>query len=241
MEAMQTRLVFCGDSAVTLQFPQQISQEINRQIRWFCRELESRPVPGIVELVPTYCAVTVHYNPMVLSCEALQGYMKEILSEMELQKDCAAALPQGRLVEIPVVYGGEYGPDPEQLAASHHMTAEEVIRLHAGREYLVYMLGFTPGFPYLGGMDSRIATPRLKVPRTRIPAGSVGIAGEQTGIYPMDSPGGWQLIGRTPLLLFDPNRPGEEFLLQAGDRLRFCPVEPRQFETIRQQGWRKIK
>ena len=116
MEAMQTRLVFCGDSAVTLQFPQQISQEINRQIRWFCRELESRPVPGIVELVPTYCAVKVHYNRMVLSCEALQGYMKEILSEIELQKDCAAALPQGRLVEMPVVYGGEYGPDLEQLA-----------------------------------------------------------------------------------------------------------------------------
>ena len=120
-------------------------------------------------------------TPTALSFEVLQGYIQEILREMERQEDGSAALPQGRLVEIPVVYGGEYGPDLEQLAAAHQMTAEEVIRLHAGREYLVYMLGFTPGFPYLGGMDSRIATPRLKVPRTRIPAGSVGIAGEQTG------------------------------------------------------------
>ena len=228
----EVRLLLCGDSAVTVAFPQKIDEAINRQIRRFCAKLEQAAVPGIVEYVPTYCAVTVHYDPEVLSYGVLERELWNLLEDPSAAQDDDHAV---KIVKIPVVYGGEYGPDLESLAKLHDMTPEQVIDIHSGKDYLIYMLGFTPGFPYLGGMDPRIATPRLKTPRTRIPAGSVGIAGEQTGVYPLDSPGGWQLIGRTPLALFDPKRE-EPFLLSAGDRVRFCPIPEERFEEIARSG-----
>ena len=233
-QEMKVQLLLCGDCAVTVAFPQRIDEEINSHIRRFCRELERSGLPGVTEYVPTYCGVTVHYDPELLSYTVLEREIYRLLKLSGTSQEKNDALPP-RIVRIPVVYGGEWGPDLENVAKLHDLTPEQVIAIHSGRDYLIYMLGFTPGFPYLGGMDPRIATPRLKTPRTRIPAGSVGIAGEQTGVYPLDSPGGWQLIGRTPLALFDPGR-AEPFLLSAGDKVRFCPILPEQFEEIRQSG-----
>lgn len=138
------------------------------------------------------------------------------------------------IVEIPVLYGGEYGPDIENIATHNNLSIEEVIKIHTSGEYLVYMLGFTPGFPYLGGMDKRIATPRLKTPRTKIPGGSVGIAGEQTGVYPIESPGGWQLLGRTPLNFFDPNNE-KPFLINAGEYIKFVQISEEEYHKIIEQ------
>lgn len=143
-------------------------------------------------------------------------------------------MPPSNVLEIPVLYGGEYGPDLEFVAKHAGKTAEEVIQIHTSTEYLIYMLGFTPGFAYLGGMDESIATPRLKQPRVKIPAGSVGIAGSQTGVYPIDSPGGWQLIGQTPVRMYDPTRQ-EPILVKAGDYVRFCAITPFEFKAIQEQ------
>jgi KipI family sensor histidine kinase inhibitor len=144
------------------------------------------------------------------------------------------------VIEVPTVYGGEFGPDLAFVASHSRLSEAEVVQIHSGTDYLVYMMGFSPGFPYLGGMSPRIATPRLKTPRTAIPAGSVGIAQEQTGVYPVESPGGWQLIGRTPARLFDAGRQ-PPVLVEAGDSIRFVPIVPRQFteieEGIRRGTW----
>ena len=139
-----------------------------------------------------------------------------------------------KVVEIPTIYGGEYGPDIEFVAEHNNISIDEVIEIHSSRNYLIYMLGFTPGFPYLGGMSEKIETPRLKTPRTKIPAGTVGIAGKQTGIYPIDSPGGWQLIGRTPVKLYDPFA-DPPVLLNSGDYLRFVPIDETEYKSILKQ------
>jgi len=180
------------------------------------------------------CRRTAHKapDPEILQYAVLERELYALLKGIEKTENETHA---AKVVRIPVVYGGEYGPDLESLAKLHDMTPEQVIEIHSGKDYLIYMLGFTPGFPYLGGMDPKIATPRLKTPRTKIPAGSVGIAGEQTGFYPLDSPGGWQLIGRTPLALFDPEREAP-FLLSAGEYVRFCPIPEDRFEEIRKSG-----
>ena len=139
------------------------------------------------------------------------------------------------VVEVPTVYGGEFGPDLSFVASHNHLSEDEVIAIHSGTDYLVYMLGFIPGFTYLGGMDSRIATPRLSSPRTLIPAGSVGIAGEQTGTYPSDSPGGWQIIGRTPVTMYDMSK-AQAALLKAGDYVRYVPIDESEFHRIKALG-----
>jgi KipI family sensor histidine kinase inhibitor len=138
------------------------------------------------------------------------------------------------VIEIPTLYGGDSGPDLDYVASHNGLTPEEVVQIHASGTYRIYMLGFTPGFPYLGGMDERIATPRLETPRTKISGGSVGIAGAQTGIYPIDSPGGWQIIGRTPLALYDPQRE-EPILLQAGESIRFVPIDQETYDRLWQE------
>ena len=160
----------------------------------------------------------VQYDPMLVSFGDLREAISEVGSKL---KDGKAGA--GRLVEIPTLYGGEYGPDLEFVAEQAGLSVEEAVGLHSGVDYLVYMMGFTPGFPYLGGLPERLATPRLTTPRTVIPAGSVGIAESQTGVYPLASPGGWQLIGRTPLRLFDVERDPPS-LISAGDRVRFVPL-----------------
>ena len=171
--------------------------------------------------MPTYRSLLVHYDPLRLGYDDVVHLVGE-----QLQRVGEVPLPESRVVEVPTLYGGESGPDIAFVAEHNGLSVEEVIRIHSSVDYTVYMLGFTPGFPYLGGMSAAIATPRLETPRPRVPAGSVGLAGQQTGVYPIESPGGWRIIGRTPLVLFDPQR-DPPALLAAGDRVRFVPVSER--------------
>jgi len=223
---MRIECLPCGECALTVQLGTVIAEPVADAVRAFAAGLEEAKLPGIRELVPTYCTVMVHYDPAVWGFEELTQRLTALADRLE-----ASSAGESDLVEIPVLYGGEAGPDLNFVAEHNGLTPEEVIRRHTAPAYLVYMLGFTPGFPYLGGMDESIAAPRLKTPRVRIPAGSVGIAGTQTGVYPIDSPGGWQLIGRTPLRLFDME--GEnKFLLKAGQRVRFVPIDEGEFRRL---------
>lgn len=210
----------CGDCAVTLQIGAEISEQVNREVVCALNTLRKADIIGVVELVPTYTSICIHYDPAMLSYETLQRTIEQM--EINLSEDNQEAT--GRIVEVPVCYGGEYGPDLSFVAQHNGLTPEQVIKRHSEGEYLVYMLGFLPGFAYMGGMDASIACPRLESPRTKIPAGSVGIAGTQTGIYPLSSPGGWQLIGRTPLKMFAIHGDQTQFALSAGDRVRFVPI-----------------
>ena len=195
------KFLTAGDRALVVEIGEVISPECNRRVNQLLGAIEEGGVRGVVDLVPTYRSLMVQYDPMLVSFEELRGAISEVGSKL---KDGKAGA--GRLVEIPTLYGGEYGPDLEFVAEQAGLSVEDVVQLHSSVDYLVYMMGFTPGFPYLGGLPERLATPRLTTPRTVIPAGSAGIAESQTGVYPLDSPGGWQLIGRTPLKLFDVDR-----------------------------------
>lgn len=219
------KILPAGDQALVVEFGQTISEELNRKVQILNQEIIDRKIEGIVETVPTFRSLLVTYDPAVVSFQKIKRMLETIPADMD---------PLGRqghrVVEIPVCYGGEFGEDLPDVAAHAGLSEEEVIRLHSAKEYNIYMLGFLPGFPYLGGLDPRLHTPRLANPRTKIPAGSVGIGGEQTGIYPLDSPGGWRLIGRTPLKLYDPDRE-EPFLYQAGDYIRFVPITREEYEA----------
>lgn len=225
----EIRILLGGDSAITVEFGNKIHPEINQKIRALSLTLDQKGWKGIRELVPTYRSLMIHYDPEILSYSALTAQITHLLQGLE-----QVELPPSRVLEIPVLYGGEAGPDIAFVGSHNGKTPEEVIKLHTDPEYLIYMLGFTPGFSYLGGLSEEIATPRLETPRVKIPAGSVGIAGSQTGIYPIDSPGGWQLIGRTPVKLYDPNRP-VPILLQAGDYIQFYPINQAEFHRIAQE------
>ncbi len=226
------RFLPCGDQAVTVEWGSTIDEHINRQVHAFARKVEELSHPAITEVVPTYRSATVHYRPEVFSYEEL----KHLLAP--LAQGSAEEAEEFPVVEIPVCYGGEYGPDLLEVAQHCSLTPEEVIARHTAPTYRIYMLGFTPGFPYLGGMDPSIAAPRRKEPRIQIPAGSVGIAGEQTGVYPIVSPGGWQLIGRTPLRLFDPQRE-QPILLSAGAGIRFVPIDEETFRKMEEKEGEK--
>ncbi len=220
----QFRYLPAGDSALVVESGDEINPAINQKIRGLLLAIETQHISGIRECVPTYRSLLIHYNPGDLLFDDLVEQVKQLETELEV-----AALPEPGIVEIPVVYGGEFGPDLGYVANHNQLREKDVIALHTGRDYLVYMLGFTPGFCYLGGMSEELETPRLTTPRTRIPAGSVGIAGKQTGVYPIDSPGGWQLIGRTPLRLFDPDRE-PPVLVTAGDYVRFSSIPQGEYE-----------
>ena len=224
-----------GDCAISIDFGQVIDPKINRQIRQVIEQIKLLQLDGIIELVPTYCALLVQYDAMVYSysdiCRILEPTLQESVTD--------SANELVTIVEIPTVYGGEFGPDLGFVASHNHLSEAEVVSIHSGTDYLVYMLGFIPGFTYLGGMDPRIATPRLSSPRTLIPAGSVGIAGEQTGTYPSDSPGGWQIIGRTPVTMYDMSKK-QAALLQAGDYVRYVPIDENEFHRIKSLGMEYI-
>jgi len=209
-----------GDSALAVEFGDKIDEEINLQVRALAQVLAEEEIQGLGETVITYRSLLVHYDPWQWNYADLSSIVRE-----RIKKTRHLPTVDSRLVEIPTLYGGVFGPDLETVAKYNALTVEEVIQFHSGVEYPVYMLGFTPGFPYLGGVPAAIATPRLETPRASVPAGSVGIAGQQTGIYPIESPGGWQIIGRTPLRLFDPHRIPPT-LLAPGDRVRFVPIAP---------------
>ena len=220
-----------GDRAISIDFGQVIDPTINRHIRQTIERIKELQLEGIIELVPTYCALLVEYDAMLYSYSEICNIIEPTLEEGMTNTTNELVT----VVEVPTVYGGEFGPDLSFVASHNHLSEDEVISIHSGTDYLVYMLGFIPGFTYLGGMDSRIATPRLSSPRTLIPAGSVGIAGEQTGTYPSDSPGGWQIIGRTPVTMYDMSK-AQAALLKAGDYVRYVPIDESEFHRIKALG-----
>lgn len=212
------RILPVGEAAFTVEFGDRVDEALVAHVQALDALLADQPPEGFVEAVPTYRSLLVRYAPQEISAAAMRSALTEALASLR-----SVTPPEGRLVEIPVHYGGEHGPDLASLAEHHDLTPREVIRLHTRPTYRVAMLGFAPGFAYLLGLDSRLETPRLETPRTSVPAGSVGIAGTQTGVYALSTPGGWRIIGRTDLTLFDPRRP-EPFTLHAGDRVCFKEV-----------------
>ena len=218
-----------GDSSVLIEFGKEISPQINGRITTLVRMIKGQQIEGVTDLIPAFCSLLINYDPRVNRFEALKRRLEDLL-----KLDVESTRSDIRIFEIPVCYGGTYGPDLENIARHGGLTEKEVIQIHASRDYLIYMLGFLPGFSYLGGLDERIHTPRLANPRIRIPAGSVGIGGSQTGIYPLDSPGGWQLLGMTPVKTYDPHRE-EPILFEAGDYIRFVPVSEKEYKEIKKQ------
>lgn len=208
----------CGDCAVGIYFSREISPEVNHLVHINHRHLASAAPKGVIEFVPTYSSLMVYYDPMIIGIDHVQSWLAaELKTRIDVQAD------DRKIVRIPTIYGGKYGPDLNYVADHHGLSPDEVIKIHTSGVYPVYMMGFTPGYPYLGGLDPAIATPRLKNPRTLVPAGSVGIANTQTGIYSVDSPGGWQIIGWTPVRLFDPHSE-QPFLLSPGCSVVFYQV-----------------
>ena len=223
-----------GDAALLVRFEPRIDPAINGRAIALAGALRNRSPEGVRDVVEAYAAVTVHLDPSRADSKAVANLMTRLVEEVRAGD---ASTASGREHHLPVCYGGAHGPDLAGVARFGRCTESEVIARHRRTAYRVYMLGFQPGFAYLGAVDPSIAAPRHATPRIRVPARSVGIAGRQTGIYPAVSPGGWQLIGRTPLTLFDLDR-AEPFLLQAGDTIRFEPIDQATYERLleREQG-----
>ncbi|MGV3487398.1 MAG: 5-oxoprolinase subunit PxpB [Tuberibacillus sp.] len=219
-----------GDTAVLVTFGYKADTYTRQSVQAFFRAVSEHPFSWMTEASPAYTSVALYYNPIKLVHiqNPYEHIKKDIQSIIDVLDFKTAADRTPRIVRIPVCYGGDFGPDLDEVAACHALKPNEVIRLHSETNYLVHMIGFTPGFPYLGGMSEVLATPRRATPRLRIPAGSVGIAGKQTGVYPLDSPGGWNIIGRTPLALFCPGQ-DPPCLLSAGDVVRFYPISSDEF------------
>ena len=215
------RIHLSGDTMMLVELEHAIDPMTNRRVIALAERLQARLGNRVRDIVPAYCSVGIHFDPLTTDLAALQGVI-----EREAAQDVVASRKNDRsVVEIAVRYGGTDGPDLQSVAEWAQCSPEEVIERHSSRTYRVYMLGFVPGFSYMGRVDERIAAPRRRVPRDRVPAGSVGIAGEQTGVYPIATPGGWQLIGRTDAVMFDASR-SRPSLLQPGDEVRFVPLRP---------------
>ena len=218
------RIVPAGDSVLVVELDERIDPAVNARAIAVADAIQAAGLAGVRDVVPTYRSVAVYFDPLRTDYDRLHELVERAAAQAG--PDASAQLAP---VRIPVCYGGDFGPDLESVAARVTLTADEVVRLHAGRTYRVFMLGFVPGFAYMGILDVRIAVPRHSSPRVRVPLGSVGIAGVQTGIYPAETPGGWQLIGRTPVKPFDPSR-AKPFLLKAGDAVEFYPIDRAQYD-----------
>lgn len=214
------RIVMAGDSAVIVEFEERIDAAVNGRAVALAEAIQRERLGGVRDVVPTYRSVTVYFDPLRTDLDRLSERLERTAAEAR-PETTASRQP----IRIPVWYGGAFGPDLEEVARFAGITASEVVARHAAPVYRVFMLGFVPGFAYMGTVDRAIAAPRRSTPRLRVPPGSVGIAGAQTGIYPAETPGGWQLVGRTPLRPFDPAR-SEPFLLKAGDLVQFYPIPP---------------
>jgi len=222
--ALPYRIEPLGDRALLVVLGETVDPEVNDWVHRLAAALAERR-SGITDLVPSYASLAVHYDPVALTGPDRRPFA--VLSERiegAWRRLAEAPAPEPRVVRIPVRYGGQAGPDLADLARYCRLTEAEVIARHSAPEYRVYLLGFTPGFPYMGGIDRSIAAPRLDTPRAQVPAGSVGIAGLQTGIYPLATPGGWRIIGRTPCRMFDPALE-PPCRLRPGDRIRFLPID----------------
>lgn len=215
-----------GDHALTVYFENKIDPAINAKACALYNHLMKNPIKGVTEFLPTFNALTVFYDPFKISSKRLEKKIRKFLVGGE-----STAESKKKVFIIPVCYDEEFALDIDNVCAHNSLSRDEVVRIHTSQDYLIYMLGFLPGFAYLGGLDERLYTPRLKSPRTEIPAGSVGIGGNQTGMYPLVSPGGWQIIGKTPLRLFDAERENPIFY-SAGDYIRFKPVTKDEFDLI---------
>ena len=212
-----------ADTLLLVEWEQRIDPVINQRAIALARRLQARVGHAVRDIVPGYCSLGVHFDPLRTDIAALERVISEEAQQVGDEPEDVSP----RIVEIPVRYGGDDGPDLQHVARLAQCSEQDVVDRHSSRTYRVYMLGFVPGFAYMGRVDSTIAAPRHRVPRERVPAGSVGIAGEQTGVYPISTPGGWQLIGRTDAVMFDPAR-SDPSLLQPGDRVRFVPVATRE-------------
>jgi len=226
----QASFLLMGDRGLLLEFGDEISAEVNEKVRKIALAIQAEPPDGLVEVVPTYRSLLVLYNPLIVPLEGLKKRLK--LLDKGLKE---ISFPDPKLTKIPVLYGGNFGPDLEKVAEYLHLTSEEVIRLHCSKPYFIYMIGFMPGFPYMGELPDALITPRLKTPRLSVPAGSVAIAQKQTGIYPVESPGGWHILGRTPVRLFNP---GEEppALLRMGNLVQFYPISEKELHSWNSQS-----
>ncbi len=225
------RLIPMGDRALVIEFGDRLDPELSSRIAAAAQHLRASPPPGVLDIVPAYTTLALHYDPAVVGAGATpyEALIEQIEAWLHAQAD--AELTPGHLVEIPVCYGSGLGEDLEEVARQHGLTPEEVATIHASTDYRVYLLGFVPGFAFLGNLDSRIATPRRDAPRPHVPAGSVAIGGNQTGVYPLETPGGWHLIGRTPVKMFTPETQ-PPCLIGAGDTVRFVPISRAEFDAL---------
>jgi inhibitor of KinA len=214
-----------GDSAIVIEFEDRIDPDVNARAVKLADAIAGEAIAGVRDVVPTYRSVAVYFDPLRVDYERLRSY----LETFEPGSD-AAADQSSEVVRLPVCYGGDLGPDLGEVASFAGITEQEVIKLHAAGSYRVYMLGFVPGFAYMCPVESRIAMPRRPTPRVRVPIGSVGIGGIQTGVYPAETPGGWRLIGRTPVKPFDPLR-AQPFLMKAGDIVKFYPIDRSEYDA----------
>lgn len=221
----QPKILPVGDKAIVVEFGDEISIECNNKVLSLYKNITSKKEPFIISSVPTYRSLLIKYDPLRISYAEL---VKKINEELKQQKDLDI---NPEVMEVPVKYGGGFGPDIEYVAKHNNISVDEVIKIHTKPLYRIYMIGFTMGFAYLGGMSDKIETPRLEKPRTKIPAGSVGIAGKQTGIYPVESPGGWRLIGKTPVKLYDPHRE-DPILVKPGNYIKFIEISEDDFLNI---------
>jgi inhibitor of KinA len=213
-----------GDAAVTVEFGREITPDLNARALAFAQAVRVQGWEGVQDIVPAYASVSIHVDPLQLPVTTLWARLENFPYDV-------AALPVGRQHRIPVLYGGEWGPDLPDVAGFARRSVADTIRLHHATPYRVYMLGFSPGFPYMGLVPASIAMPRLATPRTVVPAGSVGIAESQTGIYPTATPGGWRIIGRTPVGLYRPQS-SQPFLFSPGDSVQFYPINPDEFARM---------
>jgi len=220
------RFRFSGDRGLLIEYGEGVDLSVNEKVHRMTALLQRALPDGVEAVIPGYRSMCIVYDP----CRTGPAALERHVLDLEKAQDRREAAPS-RTVRIPVCYGGEFGPDLGFVAAGHGLSEEEVILLHTERSYPIYAIGFAPGFCYLGGLDERLHTPRLETPHTRVPAGSIGIAGDQTGAYALETPGGWRIIGRTPLRLFAPERP-DPFLYRAGDRIRFFRISREEFDAI---------
>jgi KipI family sensor histidine kinase inhibitor len=217
---------FASDNSLLIYFDQRISLTSHQKVAKLLRLLELQPLSGIVNLHPAYCSVLVKFDALKLRHDEVETRLRPYLDRLG-----EVSLPEPRRREIPVCYGGTFGPDLAEVSDTHSLSVQQAVDLHVSATYIVYFLGFVPGFAYLGGLPEALVTPRLPVPRRSVPPGSVGIAGHQSGIYPFATPGGWRLIGRTPLAMFRPDREAMS-LLSIGDRVHFTPISAEQFAAL---------
>jgi len=225
----ELKFIPAGDNSLVVEVGNDIQKEINLMVRSLVLALERENPAGLKEILPTYRSLLIYYDPFRTTFQEMKKRILDIKDRLKQME-----LPSPRLVYIPTLYGGEFGPDLEFVSRYNALILKDVIKIHSSTLYMVYMLGFTPGFCYLGGMSEKIATPRLDNPRLKVPAGSVGITGTQTGIYPVDSPGGWRIIGQTPIRIYNPYA-SDPFPLRVGDYLKFYPINFKKFKKIKNE------